>query len=58
MSDKLANFLRRVPTANWRIPPPIWNEELREALNEGFVTFGFGGVLKLTEAGRQRGDKQ
>lgn len=53
MDEKLLKFLRLVPTANWRQnTPPVWNEQLRQALSDGLVGFGFGGLLKLTDAGR------
>jgi hypothetical protein len=32
--------------------PPTWNEQLREAMSENFISIGFGGLLKLTDAGR------
>lgn len=54
MAERLRQFLSLVPNANWRgrgHPPAVWNEQLREALAEGFVTAGFGGLLKLTDAG-------
>lgn len=51
MSEKLINFLALVPCMSWREPPKVWNEQLREALSENYVKVGFGGVLKLTEAG-------
>lgn len=47
----LLKFLRLVPSANWREPPRVWNEQLRRALSDGLVTVGWGGVLKLTDAG-------
>jgi hypothetical protein len=53
MDEQLKKFLALVPTANWRQPPNVWNQQLREALSEGFITVGFGGVLKLTDAGRE-----
>ena len=54
MDEKLAKFLKLVPGASWRMPPPVWNEQLRQALNENLVKVDFGGVLKLTIAGRGR----
>ena len=33
--------------------PAVWGAQLREALSEGFVTVGWGGILKLTDAGRE-----
>jgi hypothetical protein len=48
MDDQLRKFLDLVPTANWRSPPPVWNEQLREAISEGFVEVAFGGRLQLT----------
>lgn len=55
IGERLRQFLTLVPNANWRgcgQPPAVWNEQLREALAEHFVTIGFGGLLKLTDAGR------
>lgn len=50
---KLTEFLKLVSRPNgWRDVPPIWNEQIRQSLNDGLVTVGFGGVLKLTDAGR------
>lgn len=49
--ERLLTFMRLVRTNRWRMPPPNWNGELRRSLSQGFVTPGFGGVLKLTEAG-------
>lgn len=54
MDEKLAKFLKLVPGASWQMPPPVWNEQLREALNDHLVTVGWGGVLELTSAGRAR----
>lgn len=52
-TDRLRQFLSLVPNANWRgQPPAVWNEQLREALSDGLVTVGFGGLLSLTDAGR------
>lgn len=51
--DMMTRFLARVPSANWRTPPDVWNVELRKALNNGLVTVGWGGILKLTDAGRR-----
>ncbi|WP_143279270.1 hypothetical protein [Bradyrhizobium ottawaense] len=48
MDERLKKFLGLVPTANWRSPPPVWNEQLREALSEGYVEVAFGGRLQLT----------
>lgn len=53
MNDRLAIFLDLVPTARWSQPPAVWGPQLREALSEGFVTVGWGGILKLTDAGRE-----
>lgn len=50
-SEKMARFLALIPLANWRTPPRIWNEELREALNDRLVTVGWGDFLRLTDAG-------
>jgi hypothetical protein len=54
---KMLNFLNLVATSNWRMPPAAWNKPFREALNEGLVTVGWGGVLKLTDAGRAYGQQ-
>lgn len=51
MNERLDHFLRLIPSANWRQPPPAWNKELRTALSDRLVTVGFGGVLKLTSEG-------
>ena len=51
MSERLVTFLNLVATANWRQPPPVWNEQLRQALSDDLVRIGFGGVIKLTDAG-------
>lgn len=52
MDDRLQDFLRLVMRQEWRNPPSVWNEQLRVSLSDRFVTVGFGGVLKITEAGR------
>lgn len=50
---KLLQFLRLVPSANWRgNPPAVWNAELRESLSDNLVKVGWGGKLELTPAGR------
>jgi hypothetical protein len=54
MEDKLKTFLELVPNANWRQPPAVWNEQIREALSDQLVTIGWGGVFKLTDRGRER----
>jgi hypothetical protein len=51
MDEKLINFLARARHANWRQPPKVWNEQLRQALSEGLVTVGWGGVIKVTDTG-------
>ena len=51
MDEKLINFLARARHANWREPPAVWNEQLRQALSENLVTVGWGGVIKVTDAG-------
>lgn len=48
--DKLARFLALVPTANWKTPPAVWNEQFRQALSDGLVKIGWGGVIKLIGA--------
>lgn len=51
--DKLRRFLGLVASGDWRDPPVhVWGEEIRRALSDQLVTIGFGGVLKLTDAGR------
>lgn len=50
--ERLQEFLRLVATAEWRQPPQVWNEQLREALSDHLVKIGFGGILRLTEAGK------
>jgi hypothetical protein len=52
MDEKLKKFLELVPNASWRRPPPVWNEQLRAALSEGYIKVGFGGGLQLSEAGK------
>lgn len=51
-NDKLTRFLSLVPQANWRHPPAVWSVAVREALSDGLVGVGFGGVMMLTDAGR------
>jgi hypothetical protein len=48
----LRNFLRLARDSGWRRPPQVWNKQFREALSMNLVTIGFGGVVKLTDAGR------
>lgn len=55
--DRLMKFLKLVPSANWRMPPPVWNKQFRHALSDRLVTVGFAGVLKLTDAGRTFGQE-
>jgi hypothetical protein len=50
--EKLINFLSRVPHANWRDPPKVWNDQIRHSMAESLITVGWGGILKLTESGR------
>jgi hypothetical protein len=52
MDKRLKDFLELVPYANWRSPPKAWGEQVREALSERLITIGFGGSIKLTDAGR------
>lgn len=54
MDEKMVKFLDLVPTANWRLPPAVWSEQLQAALSDNLVTVGWGGVLKLTESGQHR----
>ena len=54
MDEKMAKFLDLVPTANWRLPPAVWSEQLQAALSDNLVTVGWGGVLKLTEDGKRQ----
>jgi hypothetical protein len=51
MDDKLRRFLRTVPNARWRSGqmPPVWNEQVRQALCDQLILIGFGGLVKLTE---------
>lgn len=58
MSDRLRDFLLLVRNQDWRNPPAVWNEQLREALSDHLVTIGWGGVLKLTDAGKTRANGQ
>lgn len=53
MNDRLLIFLDLIPTSRWSQPPTVWGPQLREALSEGFVSVGWGGILKLTDAGRE-----
>ena len=53
MDEKMTKFLGLVPTANWYQPPKVWNEQVRQALSDGLITVGFGGLIKLTDAGRE-----
>lgn len=55
IAERLRQFLSLVPNAGWRASnpmPSVWNEQLREAMGESFIAIGFGGLLKLTDAGR------
>lgn len=49
--SETVKLLRILKGAGWTSVPPAWRDELRRALTTGIVTVGFGGVLKLTEAG-------
>ena len=49
--DRLLDFLKMVPHAHWRQPPFVWGEQLRRAMSENLVMVGWGGILKLTDAG-------
>lgn len=51
--DRLATFLRLVSRGDWR-PPAVWGGEIRRALSDRLVTIGFGGALKLTDAGARK----
>jgi len=53
MDEKLIKFLGIVNVMGWRQPPKVWNEQLRQALADQLVTVGFGGRLKLTDAGHE-----
>lgn len=53
--ERLRQFLALVPNANWSgrgHPPAVWNDQVREALADRLITVRFGGLLKLTDAGR------
>jgi len=52
--DRLGRFLSLVPGARWHQPPPTWNDVFREAISERFVRIGWGGVLELTDEGKNR----
>jgi hypothetical protein len=54
ISDRMKAFLSLVKTARWRDVPKVWSSELREALNKNLVRSGWGGVLELTEIGKDR----
>jgi hypothetical protein len=52
--ERLQAFLILVKTAYWRAhngPPKCWNEEMRRAINDGLISIGFGGIIKLNPAG-------
>lgn len=43
-TEKMDQFLNLVAGGMTK-PPPVWNEELREALSKGLVTVGWGGAI-------------
>jgi len=49
--EKLIKFLSVVKTARFRHVPPVWNIQMRQALNDSLIRVGWGGVLELTDAG-------
>lgn len=51
--ERLVKFLSLVPGARWRSAPPTWNVELQTALSDDLVKIGWGGILELTDAGRE-----
>jgi hypothetical protein len=52
VDERLLRFLRLVHTSRWSKPPSVWGDQVRASVSNGLVTVGFGGILKLTEAGR------
>jgi len=54
IKDRQCDFLSRVGVSRWRNVPKDWREEFREALSDSLVTVGWGGVIELTDAGKQR----
>lgn len=52
MDERMVKFLRALRHARWTNVPPVWFAELRHAMNEGWVTVGWGGVLELTESAK------
>ncbi len=58
MDENLRKFLDIVRTTRWIQPPLVWGETLRRAMSEDLISVGWGGVLKLTDAGRTYLDQQ
>lgn len=52
--DRLCEFLSRVTAARWRRVPKTWNDEFRQSLNDNLVTIGWGGVIQLADAGKEK----
>lgn len=54
MTDRLTKFLQIVFTSRMRsgAVPKVWAVEYRQALSDGLVSIGWGGVLDLTDEGR------
>ena len=53
MDEKQLSFLRMIASNGRDIPSRAWAQQIREALSDGLVRVGFGGVCELTEAGRE-----
>jgi hypothetical protein len=52
VDEKLLRFLRLVHVARWSKPPSVWEDQIRASISDGLVTVGWGGLIKLTDAGR------
>lgn len=58
IDEKTIKFLTLVPGAGWRANnransiPTVWNEQVRAALSDQLIAIGFGGAVRLTDAGR------
>lgn len=53
IDDQMRKFLTLVQTARWTRAPRVWNPQLREAIGNRHIKVGFGGVLEITDEGRQ-----
>jgi hypothetical protein len=51
LSERDKEFLTMLKFGKHHIPQ-VWNEELRHAISNGWVTVGWGGIRELTDAGR------